>query len=133
VHRVEQPADVGGVVGSVGVHLADRVVARCERPGEARTVGGAEAGFGWPVQHVHAVVALGEPIRDIPGAVGGVVVDDEHVGAGRPAHRFDDAAQRRRLVVRRDDDDRSHRACPICQIASGSGFPTSDDRCRPRP
>ena len=75
--RLEQPRDVIGVVRAVSVHLADRLVARGQRPCEARPVRGAEAGLGWAVEHVDAVVTLREPVGELSRAVGRIVVDDE--------------------------------------------------------
>ena len=60
-----------GLVGAVGVHLADHVVAALERPREAGQVGRPEAALGVAVQHVHArVVVAGQGVGDGAGAVG---------------------------------------------------------------
>ena len=71
-----------GLVGAVGVHLADHVVAGVERHPEAVQVGRAQAGLVGAVQDRDLRVGGGEPVGDVAGAVGRAVVDDEDVDVG---------------------------------------------------
>ena len=78
-HGGEQAREVRRVVREVGVHLEDVAGAGRERAREARQVGRAEALAHGPVQHLDlARVRRGQLVGDGAGAVGGVVVDDEH-------------------------------------------------------
>ena len=70
VEGVEEPGQVGGVVGAVGVHFDDGAVAVFAGPGERGEVGGPEALFLGAVEDVDALVGLGEGVGDVAGAVG---------------------------------------------------------------
>ena len=75
-----EPREVVGIVGEVGVHLDHIVVAMLEAPLEAGEVGGAEAEFAFALLDEEAVGEfLHETLDDVGSAVGGVVLDDEHV------------------------------------------------------
>src|SRR5262249_62143230 len=67
---------------AVGVHLDDHVVAALERPGEAGDIGAAKPRLFGPVHDLHVLVGLGQLVREVPGAVGTVVVDHQHVRVG---------------------------------------------------
>ena len=79
-------------MGEVGVHLQHQAGAGLERPVESGDVGGAEAFLVRPPQNLDLLVPGGEPLGDLPGAVGRVVVDDQHPARGRHLgqHRLDD-------------------------------------------
>ena len=66
---VEQPRQVGGVVGEVGVHLHDEAGPAVERDAEAGDVGGAEAFLAGAVEDPDPLMALGEPVGDPARAV----------------------------------------------------------------
>src|SRR4051794_13517156 len=58
------------------------------------------------MQHVHMVIAVGDLVGDLAGAVGAVVVDDEQVRVGhRLAQSFGDDLEVVAFVVRRYDDE----------------------------
>jgi hypothetical protein len=67
---------------AVRVHLYDGVVALIQSRLEARDVRGSKARLGWTVEHMDVLVRGSELVGDIPGPVGAVVIDDEHVRAG---------------------------------------------------
>ena len=62
----------------VGVHLQHQVGACLEGCGEARQVRPAETGLARPVQDLNLVELSRQPVGDPAGAVGGVVVHDQH-------------------------------------------------------
>ena len=68
--RRDQPRDVGGIVGEVGVHLDDPLGAGGERAREAGDVGRAEPLLDRPVQDLDPLVGGGEAVGDLTGAVG---------------------------------------------------------------
>jgi hypothetical protein len=91
----------------VGVHLDDAVRAELEGSRDARAIGGAEALFGGAVEDVDAGIRGGEGVRDPAGAVGRIVVDDEHLELRRLLEdRRDDERQVLGFVVCRKDDHR---------------------------
>ena len=106
--RLEQPRQVGGVMGEVGVHLQHQAGAGLERPVESGDVGGAEAFLARAAQDLDLLVPGREPLGDLPGAVGRVVVDDQHPARGRHLgqDRLDDRLDIRRLVVGREHEPR---------------------------
>ncbi len=67
------------VVGEVGVHLHQRLVALGQAELEALPVGAAEPGLGRPAQHLDAAQLVGQGLGQIGRAVGAVVVDHEDV------------------------------------------------------
>ena len=67
----------------VAVHLEDQLGPVGERAAEAGDVRRAEAFLPRPVQDGDEVELLGEPVGDLAGAVGRVVVDYEDVDAER--------------------------------------------------
>src|SRR4051812_25719124 len=118
-----------GLVGAVGVHLTDHVVPGLEGDPEAMAVRRAEAALLRPMDHLDSRVAGGQLVGQLPGAVRGVVVDDEHVQIGlRLAEATDDPAQVVGLVVRRHHHDaasewRTERCCvggAHARVLSGS-------------
>ena len=76
---LQQARQIGRVMGEVGVHLQDQRGAAGEGAPEAGDVGGAESFLAWPVQDADVLVALGQPLGDLPGAVGRTVIDDQDV------------------------------------------------------
>ena len=92
-------------VRAVGVHLAEDLVVALQAPLEAGEVGAEQAALALPVQDVDVVVGRGQLVGLLAGAVGAVVVDDEHVhlGLGGAQPRGDEG-QVAQLVVGRDDD-----------------------------
>jgi len=102
---VEQQVELLGLVGPVGVHLADHVVPLVERDPEPVLVRRPEAALLGAVQDLDGVVARGQLVGDLAGAVGRVVVDDQHpprigqVGEDRG----DDLLEVAGLVVGRQD------------------------------
>jgi hypothetical protein len=86
--RVDQPREVGGIVGEVGVHLDHEVGAGRQRLAESGEVGAAEAVLALAMQDADVGVLEREPVGEVAGAVRRRVVHDEH-GArdGRVAAR----------------------------------------------
>ena len=82
-------------MGEVGVHLADQLGAAGERLAKAGDVGRAEALLARPVEHRDVRMLGGQPVGDLPGAVGRGVVDDQQVAAADQAlaDRGDDASR----------------------------------------
>ncbi len=103
----EQPGEVGGIVGTVRVHLAHH-----RRPGEP---GSPQAGRQRTAQalplrameHRDRAVAAGQLVGQVPGPVGRSVVDDQHAGI-LVEDAGDDAAQGGGFVVGREDHDHVH-------------------------
>ena len=69
-------------MAEVGVHLEDQVVPVLERPAEAREVGLPQPGLARPVQHVDPRLGGGQLVGQLAGAVGRIVVHDQHVELG---------------------------------------------------
>src|SRR6266545_2255512 len=92
------------LVGAVGVHLAHDVVPSGEGLAEAVQVRRPQAGLLGAVHHADLRVGRGQPVRDVAGAVGAVVVDDHHVDVGLcGAEPADDPLDVEGLVEGRDD------------------------------
>src|SRR5690606_20274474 len=129
----EQARQVGGVVRAVGVHLDDGAVAAPGGPLERGEVGRAQAPFLGAVEDVDAPVVRGERVGEVPGAVGRVVVDDEHVRLGaRAAGGGDGVLEVVALVVGGYGDERRAGlggACPVRCGARGGAF--SAGHCSP--
>ena len=88
----EQARHVGRIVREVAVHLEDVLRALDKHVTEAREIRGPEALLLLAVEHRDEVELLREPVRDLAGAVGRVVVDHEHAHAEwlqRAQHRLD--------------------------------------------
>src|SRR5690606_41883832 len=119
---------VGGVVRAVGVHLDDGAVAAPGGPLERGEVGRAQAPFLGAVEDVDAPVVRGERVGEVPGAVGRVVVDDEHVRLGaRAAGGGDGVLEVVALVVGGYGDERRAGpggACPVRGSAHGAATAT---------
>jgi len=133
LQRVQEALELLGLVGAVGVHLDEGVVAAVQAPAEAGEVGHAEALLRGAVQHVDLGVGGGELVGDVTGAVRRAVVEHEDV---RPGHGGTDAAHDQRqvvsLVVRRDAHEHPvdlvrQRRLPFVSR------PTLSGRRRPRP
>lgn len=69
-------------MGAVGVHLDDHVVAVLQRPAEPGDVGAAEPRLFCPVHDLDVPVGLRELVREVPRAVGAVIVDHQQVRVG---------------------------------------------------
>ena len=107
VHRVEQAVQLLGCVAAVGVHLDDDRVIAVQAPFEAGEVGLAEAVLLDAVHHMDTtlVVALGEFVGYVAGAVGTGIIDDQHVDARHGClHPRHNSGKVLALVVRGDDD-----------------------------
>jgi hypothetical protein len=106
------------IVAEVRIHLEDVRVVAFERPLEAGEVGFAESLLAGPVQDVHAGIARGSGIGELPRAIGRIVVHDQHLDL---RNDVEDAVQQRRqifpLVIGRNDDQRLE--------AGGSGHAVS--------
>ncbi len=89
----------------VGVHLQHQRGVGGQGAPEAGDVGGAEPFLVGAVEDADVLVLLGQPIGDLPGAVGGVVIDDEDVGGGWQllTHRAEEGLDVLGLVVGRQD------------------------------
>ena len=102
-----QAKQIVGIVGKVGIHLEDVIVAMVQGPAEAGQIGGSESLFSAPLDQVEAVRELRlKPFHDAGRPVGGAVVDDKDVeladeGEHLPADGFNVLL----FVVGRDDDD----------------------------
>ena len=103
---LEQARQIGGLVREVGVHLDHQPRPAGEGMAEAGDVGGAEAFLALAVEEVNGLVPLGELGGDPPGAVGGVVVDDQDLGVGGKlvARIGDQPLDVRRLFVGGEDE-----------------------------
>ena len=96
----------------VGVHLADDVGVARQHAAERVDVGAAEAPAPAAVQHLHPPRMLaGEGVGDRAGAVGRVVVDDEHAVVALSEHVRDQHREVVALVVGRDHDGDVHAPC----------------------
>jgi len=80
-----------GLVRQIGVHLHEHAVVVREPPVESSQVGGPQPFLTLAVHDVDVFVCAGEPIGDLTGAVGGIVVGNEHVHLriGGPQSRCD--------------------------------------------
>ena len=86
VQGVEERLELLGLVGTVGVHLPDHVVAAAEGDLEPVVVRRAEALLAGAVQHAHARVLGRDRVGEVAGAVGRAVVDDQDVDLGLGVH-----------------------------------------------
>lgn len=69
-----------GIVGEVGVHLANGIVAMFERPGKSCDIGAAEAFFALPVHDKNASVENGcEMVGNLPCPIRRIIVYNEKV------------------------------------------------------
>src|SRR2546421_332799 len=99
--RLQQPGQLLGGVGAVGVHLHDRLVPVLAGPREAGHVRRAQALLTGPVQDVDLLVGGGQLVGDRTGAVRAVVVGHQDVDLGdRLAYPADDDPDVLGLVVR---------------------------------
>ena len=109
LHGLDQLGQLLGLVRAVGVHLHEDVVAGVEAPLEAGDVRRAQAGLARPVQDVDLAVLGGDAVRQLPRAVGAVVVDNQDVGGRHgSAQAPEGLGQRFQLVVGRDDGEDTH-------------------------
>ncbi len=102
--RVDQPGHIGGVVREVAVHLEHVLGAVSKRAPEAGEVCRPQAFLPRAMEDGDKRKLFGKPVGHLAGAVGRVVVDDEHAHAERcegAQHRLDVLA----LVVRRQAND----------------------------
>ena len=106
----QEPGDVVGVVAEVGIHV--------QGDGEPMGVGHpealddrrAEAAPAAAHKHMEARLGAGEVEDELPGAVGGVVVDNEHLEWGvNPEDARHEHRDRSALVVGRRDDEHAPR------------------------
>src|SRR5262249_1807681 len=87
-------------------HFDEHRVLAIQPPGEPRQIGGAQPTLGLPVHDMNAVgIGQGQLVRELTGAVGAVVVDDQYVHIrARLVHASDDQRQGFPLVESGDDD-----------------------------
>jgi len=98
----QQRGQGGGVVGEVGVDLDDHVGTTVDGPPEPVAVRRPETPAAGPHEHVDAAELGVEAPGHVGGAVGAVVVDDEHADAGHGlAQQVDELGEVLGLVVRR--------------------------------
>ena len=110
--RRNQRRQVRGAVRQVGVHLTDEVGVAREHAPEPVDVGPAEAPAPAAVQDVHPPRMLArEGVGHRAGAVGRVVVDDEHAVVALPEHVRDQHGEVVALVVGGDHDGDVHAPC----------------------
>ena len=97
------------VVREVGVDLHEQLVAAVDADREAGAVRVAETDLLGPPEHVDAPELGAGLLGEIGGAVGAVVVDDEHVGVRRGrAQALEELLDVLRLEVRRRHDEHPH-------------------------
>src|SRR5699024_6930471 len=130
VDLVQQQVELLRGVGAVGVHLAENLITVLDAPLETGQVGPTEAALTFAVQHVDAGVVFGHLIRQLPGTVRRVVVDNEEIDTLRLG--FQQATRDDRKVialVESRDDDESLIAELLHNVISLSAFLA---RCGPR-
>ncbi len=97
------------IVGEVGVHLDEHVVAVLHAPDEPGPVGAAQTGLAGAGDEMDVGQFGRHALDDVAGPVGAPVVDDQHPGFGQ---RFGDAVQDPLdvlgLVICRNDDQGPH-------------------------
>ena len=124
LERRQEPGDVVGVVAEVGIHVqGDGEPVGAGHP-EALDDRGAEAAPAAAHEHMEARLGAGEVEDQLPRAVGGVVVDDEHLEGGvNPEDARHEPRDRSALVVgRRDDEHTPRRPRPRrVEIAAAGG------------
>ncbi len=95
---------------AVGIHGHQQGVAELRAALQSGDVGGPQPQLPGPVLDEDARVAAGETVGELPGAVGRVVVDHQHV-AVLAANGEDEGLQIWPLVVGRKDDQRPILRC----------------------
>jgi len=125
---IKKEGQLLGLVGAIGVHLHQNVIAGGEAPLEAGDVGGAEAFFAFTVQNVHLLVLGGYAVGKLSRAVRAVVINHQDV---RLRHCGPQPTQglgeRFQLVVGRDDrQDTQEEAFPcmersVCRTSLKAG------------
>ena len=100
------------IVGEIGIHLEDEVVALTQSPLESSNVCGAEAHLVWPLEDIHPRLVLHDTIDDLASAVRRTIIDDENLEA---IILLEDGTNEARdvlaLVVRRNNDE-----CPFSHL-----------------
>ena len=79
VQAGQQAWDVARMMRKIGVHRDDRVESKCKRFSHAGDVRRSETQFGRPMNGEDARFAGGDGVDQSAGAVGGIVVHDDHV------------------------------------------------------
>ena len=99
--RVEQRLQLLGLVGPVGVHLADHVVAAVQRrPRSPWRYAAPRPSLTVRCSTRDLRVLGGDRVGEVAGAVRGAVVDDQHVDVGlQPAQPFEEGREVEGLVV----------------------------------
>ena len=77
--RLEEHGDIVGVMGKIAIQLEDEFVTVFQGPFEAGDVSAAKAVLFGAMQDVNGVVPRGQFIRDLAGAVRGVVIHHQHI------------------------------------------------------
>ena len=89
-------------MGEVGIHRDDRLVALVERGGEPVAIRRAEPRLPARSSTLMRPSSAATPSASVAGAIGAVVVDDQHIGLGRcGANGAQEADDVLRLVVGR--------------------------------
>src|SRR5699024_3741085 len=98
-----------------------------QAPAETGEVGGEQSILLGAVEHVDVVVGGGQLIGTVTGAVGTVVVHDEHIHLrGGGAHPVNDQGEVLQFVVG-GDDDQGGSGSPWCLFAHRGGPPCPHD------
>lgn len=94
------------IVGKVGVHLEDNVVAFGETPLKTLHIGRSDAALAGAVHDLDPWIVRGEPIGDITRAIRGCIVDHKHMRLGDPAkHGLHEVLEVLAFVVGGRDDE----------------------------
>ena len=106
-HGLDQAGEVAGVVGEIGIHLADEIVPLRQREPKTGDVGRTQTLLACALHQVQPIRKGGLSGTDFfTGAVGRTVVHDQERRTFRKRHdQFDDRVDVLRFVVGRRDDE----------------------------
>lgn len=100
---INQPRQIGRVMGEVRIHLTDHFGTAGQRVGEADGISRTETLFHRSMDDFHQLIRSGEPIGEGSGPIRGAIVDDEQPVAVSQ-NGGSDCVEILTLVVRRDYD-----------------------------
>src|SRR5260221_4509691 len=93
----------------IGIHLERRLVAVLQGIPKACEIGGAQPQFAGAVEHMHPGVPLLYLVGELPCAIGGMLLDDQHIGLLRIRKAlFEQRTQILNLVIGWDNHQRLH-------------------------